>query len=281
MSSSPNYPVDLILVRHGESEDKLAGIASRLGDDSLWDKLKNRHPSYYRLTSHGVDQAKVAGAWIKENIVTQFDRYYTSEYIRALETAAEMDFSHAKWATEIYLREQDEGVLTGQSDMERERHFAEEMARRKRDAFYFAPVGGESVARVASRIEMWLGELQRACAGMKVLAVVHRSIMQAVRIRLERMRQSDWPKFREDPEYKVVHGQIVHYSRRNPETGEISSKMCWVRTINPDENGQKMIVGDWKRIIRAASTKDELFALVLEHPRLVDNKEGLATKTSF
>lgn len=45
-------------------------------------EFKRRHSSAYRLTDVGIDQAKVAGQWIRENIGDRFDRYYTSEFVR-------------------------------------------------------------------------------------------------------------------------------------------------------------------------------------------------------
>jgi hypothetical protein len=45
-------PIDLVLVRHGESEGNIAQEMSKLNDDTLWDKqgFKERHTSKYRHT---------------------------------------------------------------------------------------------------------------------------------------------------------------------------------------------------------------------------------------
>jgi broad specificity phosphatase PhoE len=88
----------LILVRHGQSEGNEAVSRSERGDLSAYTpEFKKKHSSTYRLTDKGVQQAKVAGAWIKENIGEKFDRCYTSEYVRAMETAAYLDLPDAKW----------------------------------------------------------------------------------------------------------------------------------------------------------------------------------------
>jgi phosphohistidine phosphatase SixA len=42
-------------------------------------------------------QAEIAGKWVKENIAERFDRYYCSEYTRAMETASLLDMKGAKW----------------------------------------------------------------------------------------------------------------------------------------------------------------------------------------
>lgn len=88
---------------------------------------------------------------------------------------------------ELYLREQDLGILAGHSLNQRAIKFAEENLRRSRDPFYYSPPGGESIAGCASRIEIWLSELQRTCSGFKVLVVCHGNILKAIRIRLERL----------------------------------------------------------------------------------------------
>jgi broad specificity phosphatase PhoE len=76
---------------------------------------------------------QVAGKYIKEYIGEKFDRYYTSEYVRAMETAALLDLPNARWYTEIVLRERDKGPLDNTSIIERNEKWAEEMERRKRD----------------------------------------------------------------------------------------------------------------------------------------------------
>jgi hypothetical protein len=87
---------------------------------------------------------QVAGKYIKEYIGEKFDRYYTSEYVRAMETAALLDLPGARWYTEIVLRERDKGPLDNTSIIERNEKWAEEMERRKRDRskFCFYVCGG-------------------------------------------------------------------------------------------------------------------------------------------
>lgn len=109
---SGGWPYELILVRHGQSEGNLAVSRSEKGDlSSYTPEFKNKHSSSYRLTDKGVKQAKVTGEWIRENIGDQFDRYYTSEYVRAMETAAHLGLPNAQWYTEIVLRERDKGTI--------------------------------------------------------------------------------------------------------------------------------------------------------------------------
>jgi len=185
--SATQMPIDLVLVRHGQSEGNLAQAKSKKGDHSFWSpEFSQRPSSMYRLTKKGVEQAKAAGAWIKDNISARFDRYYCSEYIRAMETSAYLEFENAEWFSEFYLREQDMGVLSGKSSQQRKDEYAHELARRDRDAFYYAPPGGESIAECALRVEKWISSLRQNAAGMKCIAVCHGNIMKAIRLRIEK-----------------------------------------------------------------------------------------------
>ena len=85
-------PIDLILVRHGQSEGNIANKSSREGDNKFFTpEFRNRHSRDFRLTDKGIDQAKSAGKWIQANIPMPLDRFYTSDYMRAKETAAYLD----------------------------------------------------------------------------------------------------------------------------------------------------------------------------------------------
>lgn len=99
-----NMPVDLVLVRHGQSEGNLAQRLCRqqqqqqqqheqqheqrcpqtvATEAAVWSpEFRSRHNSLYRLTDRGRRQASIAGAWIRSNVGTVFDKYFTSEYVR-------------------------------------------------------------------------------------------------------------------------------------------------------------------------------------------------------
>src|SRR3989338_6760651 len=95
-----NYmlPIDLIFIRHGQSEGNVANKASRKGDNSFFTpEFRDRHSRSFRLTDKGISQAKAAGKWIRKNIPMPFDRFYVSDYVRAKETAACLDLEAAQW----------------------------------------------------------------------------------------------------------------------------------------------------------------------------------------
>ena len=54
-----------------------------------------------------------------------------------METAAMLGLPSARWATEIYLRERDRGILANKTHAERHSMHPDEMLRKERDAFYW------------------------------------------------------------------------------------------------------------------------------------------------
>jgi len=272
--SRDGFPIDLVLVRHGESEGNLAQQLSKQGDDSLWtDDFQRRHTSRYRLTELGVEQAESAGAWIKSNIGQSFDRYYCSEYVRAMETASILNFENAQWLLEFFLREQDRGVLGSTSHMKREKNYKQLMEKKKYDAFYWTPPGGESVATACLRVEKFLTTLRSSCSGFRVLVVCHGNIMVGFRVRLERMSQvlyEDWQKGK-SPKQKFHNCQILHYSRRNPETGRVGTSINWVRSICPWDTN--LSSNEWRSINRPVFNNSDLYDMVSRVKPIVTHKK--------
>ena len=113
-------PLELVFVRHGESEGNVAVNAAENGDNSYFtEEFRSRHSSTWNLTPKGEEQAKAAGDWIKKNINGGiFDKYYASTYRRAKRTAGLLDLPGAKWRLRDYIREHDWGNLDVMTDEE-------------------------------------------------------------------------------------------------------------------------------------------------------------------
>lgn len=252
-------PIDLVLVRHGESEGNVANRRSRRGNDSAFtEEFLRRHSSTWRLTERGRDQAAATGGWISRNIAERFERYYVSEYIRAMETAALLGLPDAQWYRDFNLRERDWGELDVMADGERKRRFAQELQRRRSDTFFWCPPNGESLAQLCLRVDRILFTLHRECADGRVIAVCHGEVMWAFRVRLERMSQT---RFREldrsrDPHDRIHNGQVLHYTRRDPDTGEVSPHADWVRSVLPED--PSLSRNAWERIVRPRFSNEEL-----------------------
>ena len=266
-----HMPIDLVLIRHGESEGNLAQERSQNGDQSDWKHgFGQRHTSHYRLTEFGRYQAQVAGQWIKKNISKTFDHYYCSGYIRAMETAALLKINRAKWDVDFYLRERDQGVLGGISRAERQQTYGDEIRRRDLDTFYWAAPGGESIANSCMRVDQVIRQLAESFSGFRVALVCHGNIMLAFRIRLERMKQQRFRELLKNPQHKICNGHVLHYTRRDPENGEIHAHLSWVRSVCPWD--LSLSSNDWCKIQPPLWSNEELLAEANQTPQIVNRR---------
>ena len=133
-------PLDLVLVRHGESEGNIAVDASKGGDNSIFTpEFRNRHSREFRLTDKGIAQAKAAGEWLRTNVPFPFTYFCVSDYIRAKETAALLALPDARWKDEFYLRERDRGLIDNIPRDEERTEFPREHAQYLLDRFLSVP----------------------------------------------------------------------------------------------------------------------------------------------
>lgn len=260
-------PIDLILVRHGESEGNAANKASRRGDHSRFNNshFMSRHSSHWRLTNHGQEQARVAGQWIKSNLQGPqfFDRYYTSTYVRARETAGNLGILGAEWYYSAELRERDWGDLDRMPDYERRLRFSQTLRLREEEIFLWRPPGGNSLIGVQSRIRDFLGTLHRECGDRKVIAVAHAEVLFVLRACLERMSPESFRCAWDDPEQEIRNCSIVHYTRRDPESGVLSNHLDWVRMMTPYDLQGRGNFG-WRKFIRPRFTNEQLLGEITE-----------------
>ena len=192
---------EIVLVRHGESEGNLAFNRSVAGDHSLYaDEFLERHSSFWRLTDQGREQALITGEWMRDNIDTRFDSFFSSEYLRAMETAALLDLPGAKWKPEVMLRERDWGEYDLASQLERRVAFRRYEGRRRRESLFWAPPGGESLAQVVQRVDSVLLFGNRRFSGGRVIMTCHGELMWAFRLRFERLTQLKYREMQADPQ---------------------------------------------------------------------------------
>ena len=229
-------PIDLVLVRNGMSEVAIAIKKARLGKKTEIDEhFLHLHNSKWRLTKLGVEQAKATGNWIKQNF-SRFDAYLTGEYSRSLETAASLGLPDAKWMPSLYLRPRDYGLLASLDFLPSKKELAKHMANRERDAFYWTPPNGESIAHLTLRTERVIHFLRtNVPTDGSAIIVTHRDVMETMRIRLEHILQLDYPEVIMNAKgpYKLNYCSVLHYTRRNPKTGELSPLYKWMRIVTP------------------------------------------------
>lgn len=268
-------PLDLILVRHGQSEQNLASHLAKAGDDSLYTKeFRDRHVSQHRLTAKGGKQAELAGDWLRQNSLGRCDRRYVSAYVRAIETAALLKLEGPDWIVEPMLREREWGDFDQKTWEERMLLSAQSMRSRDTDPFYWVPPNGESIAQLTVRLRPLLGTLHRECADKKVVIVCHGEVMWAWRFVLERMSVQRWAELErsKEPGVKIFNCQILHYTRRNPKTGMLSDHLDWMRSVSPADMTNSGT--GWKDIVRKRFSNEDLLAIAEEVPMLFPDQEG-------
>lgn len=259
-------PINLVLVRHGESE---GNAVKEMDPKDVPKEFKERHSSLWRLTNEGVLQAMDAGKWLREQFQAPFDRCYTSEYTRAMETAGLLNIPKATWYREIYLREREWGDLDNATREERMTRFSESMRIKKTEPLFWIPPNGESMAQVCLRIDRVIQTLHRECSDKNVIIVCHGEIMWGFRIRLERMSQGvynelDMSKLSHD---RIHNCQIVQYTRRDPFSRELAPNLNWRRSVCPWDKTLSSNI--WERVIRPKFSTNDLLHAVNKVQRIV------------
>lgn len=266
-------PIDLVLVRHGQSEGNAANRLSEAGDHDAFARVHlDRHSAGLRLTDKGREQARQAGEFLRREYFADgrgFDRYITSEYIRAMETAGLLGLPRAEWFTDFNLTERDWGDLDIASEEEREKKYGAELRRRQIEPFFWRPPGGESFAQLCLRVDRVLYTLHRECSEKRVLIVCHGEVMRAFQVRLERLPQARFKDliFSPLPADGIYNCQVVHYTRRSPVDGTLYPYAEWVRWIRPTATPIEQT--GWRRIMRQRYTNESLLEVVNRVPAML------------
>ncbi|MCR4333693.1 MAG: histidine phosphatase family protein [Patescibacteria group bacterium] len=267
-------PIDLVLVRHGQSEGNKAKRLSEAGDDSAYtDDFLIRHSAGFRLTDKGREQALQTGKFLRKDWFgnyTGFNRYITSEYLRAMETAGHLQLPGAEWYCEPYLTERDWGELDIYPENERQERFGAELQRREIEPFFWRPPNGESFLGLCRRVDRVLDTLHRECSDKHVLIVCHGEVMRAFQVRIERISQV---RFKElmlsrKSEDRIYNCQVVHYTRANPADGALSPYAGWVKWTRPTDT--PVTTSGWQKIIRPPHYSNEkLLEVVSRTPAMI------------
>jgi broad specificity phosphatase PhoE len=218
-------PIDLIVIRHGQSE------ANTKQKDPRGNTPNEGRDNLTQLTQRGVEQAKATGSWLRSNALTGFDRYYTSPYIRARQTATLLAL-HGAWTIDDRWRERNCGAAS------------QDVNSQQQHKWYWRPYDGESLATdVRQRFESIMDTLQQEASDARVIATTHGKFMTVVRFVLERMTEEEW--LEKDQQELIENCQILHYSRRSPKTGAVASDIRWMRSICPWDSSRSWNDGQW------------------------------------
>ncbi len=264
-ANTMTLPVNLWLVRHGQSEGNAARRLSEAGDHTAYSSnFRNRHSGTYRLTNLDREQAEKTGRWIIASGV-KFHRFYTSEYVRAKETAGLLGIPGAEWFSDPYLTERDWGDLDICPENERNKKFGAELKMRAIEPFFWRPPNGESFMMLCQRVDRVLHTLHRECGKMNVIVTCHGETMRAFQLRIERLTQARFHDIvlNNRPEERIHNCEVIHYTRTN-QNGTESNHMTRVRKIRPTDN--PVWDSGWKEIVRPRYSNKELLKEVSRFP---------------
>lgn len=268
-------PAELVLVRHGESEGNVVHGAGKHGDFSLeTEAYAEKLSSEWRLTERGIEQAQAAGAWIREQIGTDFRRAYTSRFLRARETAGHLGLDLSNWYLSQYIHERNWGIL---DQLSQEQRHAPEFDRtwqiRKERPLDWRPLDGESIIDMCQRLKVPLDTISREADGQRVIMVCHGEVIRTYRLLLEHMKEPDFVEWVQSSEErdKIHNGEVVQYTRRvdpeDPES-ELAEHLEWRRSVCPWD--PDLSRNEWERIVRPKYSDIELIEGVEYSPRVVD-----------
>lgn len=253
-------PINLFVVRHGESLGNLAKKMSEKGDHSLLTRLHGTHTAHWPLTKKGITQAQASGVFVNELRETQklrFDRMYVSSYARAMQTALHLGIPEAEWIVDPRITERDWGDLDSLTEDEREEKFGQALKMRTVEPFFWAPPNGESFKDLIIRIRDFIDSLHRVKA-RNVLVVCHGEVMKAFRIIFLQLTPREYAlmEFSKDPLERIHNCQIDHYSRCHPSLPETASRLEWLQVYRPAE-GLGVVI-PWRPLPRRRFTNDDL-----------------------
>lgn len=259
-------PLDLYVIRHGESEANVIVKAGERGDNSLFTQDNVTVPDRsWRLTAVGRRQADCIGRWLVSQQPV-FDRYLVSPYVRTRETAATMALPKAKWEECRVLRERSWGEISTITRDEFRDNYPRNWMFKRTDPLYWRPPAGESIADVAEdRVHNLLTSLNRRAEAQTVVAVSHGDFMQALMLTLEDIVDEEFLRRCEDDAWQITNCTCLHYSRRDPHTGLTSSRMCWEQTARPvvDEQGRWHVqVEPWRHFGKPMMSNGDLVSVV-------------------
>lgn len=268
-------PNDLVFVRHGESEANIAQHADKSGRlHPLHDEIYGRPDWEQRLSTRGIEQAKLAKAWVDAHLggAQSFDLRYFSPFLRTRETAAYLGGEACdNWIMDDRVVERSWGTYGALSRAERQLRYAMADQMYAQSPWYTKLPGGESRYEVSDRFRDFQRTLHREAEGLRVLVVTHGDFMGIARYNIERMLPEQFEELERDKSHDVKNCAIFHYSRVNPnDAADVRPKMSFRRLVNPTDLPSSPLGGDWIELPpRPKFTGAELLAQVLRAPRLL------------
>lgn len=206
--------VELLLIRHGESEGNVAATAARLAGAEVIEVPAR--DADVNLSNTGQEQAKALGtALARFEDEARTDAVVSSPYARARQTAS-IAVQTSGWPLTVRiderLRDRELGILDRLTRLGVEKRFPDESERRLwLGKLYYRPPGGESWADVALRLRSVLDELNTHGRGHRVMLVCHDAVIMVFRYILEGMSEEELLDLA--AETTILNASITRYVR--------------------------------------------------------------------
>lgn len=183
-------PVELILVRHGESVRNYSCDLAREGDKTLLERqmIEEKDESGWPLTSYGLEQAAEAGEWIKKNLGFSYGASYVSPFLRARQTTDSLGLE-LEWEVDDRIQERDWGdyCAPGFEPYSAEQYIADLSV--CADLDWRSPYpGGESVRDMTPRVSAFIASALSRMNEGRIIAVTHGGTIRAMQVVLEQIR---------------------------------------------------------------------------------------------
>lgn len=146
-------------------------------DEAAWD-----------LTQRGIDQAKTAGTWIKENVGDGFDLHFVSPFKRTRQTAASLGLSRADWLVDERIRERDWGdYLAPGGPPYNVIQYLQDLSFCSEVHWKCNFPGAESIEDMIPRCQAFIDDLFPRIPSGKVVLVTHGGTMKSLQFVIERL----------------------------------------------------------------------------------------------
>ena len=207
-------PVELVLVRHGESVGNLADTEAR---DADAERLElSARDADVELSPNGEEQARTLGRWVGGlDEDERPDLVVSSPYRRAADTArTALEALGVDVLLDERLRERDLGLFDGLTGKGIRAKYPEEAQRRSHvGKFYYQPPSGESWADVVLRVRSLLADLREGYDGSRVWLFTHQAVIMSFRYALEGLDEEELLDI--DRSVSISNASITRYERRD------------------------------------------------------------------
>ncbi|TRY75385.1 hypothetical protein TCAL_06342 [Tigriopus californicus] len=245
---TPNGRV-LYITRHGES---MYNLENRIGGN----------PS---LSNRGQQYAQKLGQYVNKNL--KFDKVWTSELSRTLETSAHIKDIEKKRIMKPELNEIMSGIFDDLSYEEFKDQSPIEYKERELNKLTYRYPEGESYLDVCSRIEPVMSEMD---TGENLLVICHQAVIRCILARLQRTPAIEIPYIKV-PLHSLL--KITYLNGQNT-VEVIPLNVACVSTYRPKTDPTLLSgLGDSKLELKALTkVSSELKKTSLESPKINTNK---------